>query len=164
MPGTDYEGLSTRLCADGLAPETPCLVISEATTKQKVHLTTLMNLADAPHYPAPVLLIVGAVAAQYAGESLNPPNSADSTASGSLTLEFALANKRIGTRETPPEATEPAKRPQRKTSNSQVWGLPSTLRLQFPLCFWLRFCSATMASATSFMDLRCWRLCLRRLK
>lgn len=85
MPGTDYGGLSTRLCADGLAPETPCLVISQATTKQKVHPTTLANLADAPHYPAPVLLIVGAVAAQYAGESLNLPNSADSTASGSLT-------------------------------------------------------------------------------
>jgi siroheme synthase len=112
MPGTDYEGLSTRLCADGLAPETPCLVISQATTtKQEVHPTTLANLADAPHYPAPVLLIVGAVAAQYAGESLNLPNSADSTASGSLPLEFALTNERIGTRGAPSETTEPAKQP-----------------------------------------------------
>jgi uroporphyrin-III C-methyltransferase len=121
MPGTDYEGLSTRLCADGLAPETPCLVISQATTKQKVHPTTLANLADAPHYAAPVLLIVGAVAAQYAGESFNVPNSADSTASGSLTLEFALTNERMGTREAPSQTTEPAKQPAAR--NIELTGL-----------------------------------------
>src|SRR2546425_1211492 len=53
MPGADYEGLATRLCADGLKPETPCLVISHATTpQQEVYATTLANLADAPRYAA----------------------------------------------------------------------------------------------------------------
>jgi uroporphyrin-III C-methyltransferase len=108
MPGTHYESLAARLRADGLAAETPCLVISQATTKQKVHPTSLAKLADAPHYPAPVLLIVGAVAAQYAGESSDLP--ADLAASGTLTLEFALANERMGAQEAPPKTPEPAEK------------------------------------------------------
>ncbi|MFI5096853.1 MAG: uroporphyrinogen-III C-methyltransferase [Candidatus Acidiferrales bacterium] len=108
MPGTDYEGLTTRLCADGLAPETPCLVISQATTKQKVHPTTLANLTDAPHNPAPVLLIVGAVAAKYSGELVDLPDSDDSIASPPLAFEFALANERAAAWEEPPANAEPA--------------------------------------------------------
>lgn len=111
MPGTDYEDLGARLLADGLAAETPCLVISQATMKQRVHRTTLANLGNAPHYAAPVLLIIGAVAAQYAGELLDIPGSADSTASGSLTLEYALTNKRIGTQDAQPNTAEPAEQP-----------------------------------------------------
>jgi uroporphyrin-III C-methyltransferase len=82
MPGTDYESLAARLRADGLAAETPCLVISQATTTQRVHATTLANLADVPRYPAPVLLIVGAVAAQYAEGSLELPDAVDSMVGG----------------------------------------------------------------------------------
>ena len=108
MPGTDYEDLATRLRADGLATETPCLVISQATTNQKVHHTTLAALGDAPHYPAPVVVIVGAVAAQYTGESFGPPTSDDLVSPGTLTLEFALANERIGAQEAPREIAEPA--------------------------------------------------------
>jgi uroporphyrin-III C-methyltransferase len=117
MPGTDYESLAARLRTDGLAAETPCLVISQATTKQKVHPTTLAKLADAPHYPAPVLLIVGAVAGQYAGESLELPDSLDSSVSESLTLELALTNERMGTLEGQSETTESAKSSWRETSN-----------------------------------------------
>ena len=66
MPGDDYDGLAARLCAEGLDPETPCLIISRATTaQQRVHFTRLVNLAGSPRYTAPVVLIVGAVAAQY---------------------------------------------------------------------------------------------------
>jgi uroporphyrin-III C-methyltransferase len=107
MPGTDYGDLATRLCADGLAPDTPCLVVSQATTRQKVHATTLANLGGAPQYSAPVLLIVGAVAAQYEGESLNRSELADSTRS--LTFEFAGTAERSGAREAPPDTPEPPK-------------------------------------------------------
>lgn len=106
MPGTDYEGLAARLCEDGLAPETPCLVISQATTTQRAHPTTLANLADVPRYPAPVLVIVGAVAAQYAEESLDPPDAVESMVSESFTLEFALTKERVGTLQGQSETTE----------------------------------------------------------
>src|SRR5438094_4691386 len=33
MPGADYEELAAKLCADGLRPETPCLIVSHATTR-----------------------------------------------------------------------------------------------------------------------------------
>lgn len=69
MPGADYEGLVARLRTEGLDPETPCLVVSRATTaKQEAHFARLASLARAPRYAAPVVLIVGAVAAQFASE------------------------------------------------------------------------------------------------
>ena len=109
MPGTDYQGLSTRLCVHGLAAETPCLVISQATTKQEIHSTTLANLADSPHYPAPVLLIVGAVAAKYAGEATELRTTDDRTGFTATALEFALANEPAETWEAQPESAETAK-------------------------------------------------------
>lgn len=104
MPGTDYKGLAARLCADGLKPETACLMVSHATTpKQKVHLTTLANLSNAPRYSAPVLLIVGAVAARYAEGASRVPAQEDSSASPPLTLNVALADDRPRPWETPEE-------------------------------------------------------------
>ena len=103
MPGTDYQSLSNKLCADGLAAETPCLVISQATTKQKIHSTTLANLADSPDYPAPVLLIVGAVAAKYSGQA-NDLNTTEDTGFTAPAFEFALANERAEAWEAQPEA------------------------------------------------------------
>lgn len=62
MPGYDYEVTSRRLVAAGLKSETPCAIISRATTsEQQVYHTTVENLAGAPHLPAPTLLIVGEV-------------------------------------------------------------------------------------------------------
>jgi uroporphyrin-III C-methyltransferase len=108
MPGTDYHSLSTRLCADGLAAETPCLVVSQATTKQKIHSTTLANLADSPHYPAPVLLIVGAVAAKYSGEATNLRTTDNWTGFTAPAFEFALANQGAEAWEAQPETAEAA--------------------------------------------------------
>ena len=69
MPGTDYATLATRLCEEGLALDTPCLVVSRAsTTEQKVHAATVATLAGAPKFAAPVVLVVGAVAGRYARE------------------------------------------------------------------------------------------------
>ena len=62
MPGRNYEGISRKLRDAGFAHETPCAVISRATTpEQQVYCTTVSNLGSAPHFPAPTLLLVGEV-------------------------------------------------------------------------------------------------------
>jgi len=69
MPGSDYDGLAARLIEEGLDADTPCLIVSRATTaEQQVHAARLSTLAEAPVYPAPVVLMVGAVAEHYARE------------------------------------------------------------------------------------------------
>ncbi len=111
MPGTDYAGLAAKLCADGLTTQTPCLVISQATTpNQKIYPTTLANLADIPYYAAPVLLIIGAVAAQYVREAISLGNPDDSPVSLGSVFEFALAKERAEARERP-ETAEPFEQP-----------------------------------------------------
>lgn len=48
--------------AAGLAGETPCAIISRATTKrQQTHRTTVFDLHRAPQLAAPTLLVVGEV-------------------------------------------------------------------------------------------------------
>jgi uroporphyrin-III C-methyltransferase len=62
MPGHDYTEIAGRLSAAGFAQETPCAVISRATTPlQQVHQTTISHLHRAPSLAAPTLLIVGDV-------------------------------------------------------------------------------------------------------
>jgi uroporphyrin-III C-methyltransferase len=62
MPGNDFGLLQERLLGSGLAPETPCAIVSGATSEsERVHITTLTNLADSPELPAPKLLVVGEV-------------------------------------------------------------------------------------------------------
>ena len=48
--------------AAGLAGETPCAIISRATTKrQRTHRTTVLDLWRAPQLSAPTVLVVGEV-------------------------------------------------------------------------------------------------------
>ena len=62
MPGHRYSEIASRLRLAGLADETPCAIVSRATTAaQKVHLTTVEELHRAPRTPAPTLLVVGDV-------------------------------------------------------------------------------------------------------
>src|SRR5271155_1409295 len=62
MPGQNYSQMSKRLTAAGLAGETPCAIISRATTKhQRTHSTTVASLGSAPQLVAPTLLVVGEV-------------------------------------------------------------------------------------------------------
>jgi uroporphyrin-III C-methyltransferase len=62
MPGQNYVDIAKRLRSAGLAGNTPCAVISRATTKyQRTHYTTLLDLHRAPQLAAPTLLIVGEV-------------------------------------------------------------------------------------------------------
>jgi uroporphyrin-III C-methyltransferase len=62
MPGQNYSDIAKRLAAAGLAGETPCAVISRATTKhQRTHRTTVLDLHRTPQLAAPTLLVVGEV-------------------------------------------------------------------------------------------------------
>lgn len=62
MPGHDYSNIAHNLRSAGLRDETPCAIISRATTsEEQVFSTNLENLRDAPHLPAPTLLVIGEV-------------------------------------------------------------------------------------------------------
>ena len=62
MPGKDYRSLSIKLRAAQLPGETPCALISRASTsQQQTHRTTIAELPKAPHLDAPTLLVVGDV-------------------------------------------------------------------------------------------------------
>jgi uroporphyrin-III C-methyltransferase len=62
MPGRNYGELAAKLMTAGLRDETPCAIVSRATTNnQQVHRTTVANLHSAPRLPSPALLVVGEV-------------------------------------------------------------------------------------------------------
>ncbi|HKM85168.1 MAG TPA: uroporphyrinogen-III C-methyltransferase [Terriglobales bacterium] len=62
MPGQNYSDVAKRLRSAGLAANTPCAVISRATTKyQRTHRTTVLDLHRAPQLASPTLLVVGEV-------------------------------------------------------------------------------------------------------
>jgi siroheme synthase len=62
MPGKDYASLSAKLRSAQLPGETPCAVISRASTsRQQAHRTTIAELPHAPHLDSPTLLVVGDV-------------------------------------------------------------------------------------------------------
>jgi len=96
MPGQDYSEIAAKLKASGLAGETPCAIISRATTQhQQTHRTTIGELSRAPHLPAPTLLVVGEVVrladpATLAQEFAIPAISAgsDTTLPASLFAQF----------------------------------------------------------------------------
>jgi uroporphyrin-III C-methyltransferase len=62
MPGHHYSEIAHKLRTAGLQDETPCAVISRATTSaEQTFATTVENLGDAPRLPAPTLLVIGEV-------------------------------------------------------------------------------------------------------
>lgn len=62
MPGKNYSQLAAKLQESGLAPATPCAILSRVTTPyQQTHHTTIAELNRAPHLSAPTLLVVGEV-------------------------------------------------------------------------------------------------------
>lgn len=70
MPGSNYERLARALREAGFSGETPCLVVSQATTAQEAMCRAdLSSLANLPALPAPALLLVGEVAAAAKPES-----------------------------------------------------------------------------------------------
>ena len=62
MPGQNYSEVAAKLKAAGLVGETPCAVISRATTPhQRTHRSTIAELHSSPKLAAPTLLVVGDV-------------------------------------------------------------------------------------------------------
>jgi uroporphyrin-III C-methyltransferase len=62
MPGHDYAAITAKLQATGLGNDTPCAIISRATTAdQRNCFTTVGKLKLSPMLPAPTLLVVGDV-------------------------------------------------------------------------------------------------------
>jgi uroporphyrin-III C-methyltransferase len=62
MPGSNYAEISTNLRSAGFRSNTPCAIISCATTAdEQIHLTAVSDLDRAPTLPSPTLLIVGDV-------------------------------------------------------------------------------------------------------
>ena len=60
MPGRHFRALADDLIASGIAPETPCVAVSKASTpNEQVHSTTLHQLTDDAVGPAPVVLLIG---------------------------------------------------------------------------------------------------------
>jgi uroporphyrin-III C-methyltransferase len=62
MPGRNYADVAEKLKAAGLSGETPCAVISRATTRQqRTQQSTISHLARLSKLAAPTLLVVGEV-------------------------------------------------------------------------------------------------------
>lgn len=62
MPGQNYPEIAAKLETAGLSPETPCALISRATTRcQSTHRSTIAELHRSPRLAAPTLLVVGEV-------------------------------------------------------------------------------------------------------
>jgi len=67
MPGTHYGEVAERLVENGLWPETPCVVVSQATrAEQQVRWSSIAALSIETQLPAPSILLVGRVASQAA--------------------------------------------------------------------------------------------------
>ena len=62
MPGHDFAALQQRLLASGVVAETPCAIISGATTEsEQIHITSVRELSSAPRLVPPRLVVVGEV-------------------------------------------------------------------------------------------------------
>jgi uroporphyrin-III C-methyltransferase / precorrin-2 dehydrogenase / sirohydrochlorin ferrochelatase len=70
MPGRDYQRIACALRDAGMSDETPCLIVSQASSpEESIYRTDLASLADVPVPPTPALVIVGAVAAAAKAEA-----------------------------------------------------------------------------------------------
>lgn len=62
MPGTDYGRLAQDLMSAGWDRETPCLILSRASSsEEESHVTRLEDLSRAPRFDPPCIIIAGAV-------------------------------------------------------------------------------------------------------
>lgn len=72
MPGDNYSEIARRLVDSGFAAETPCAILSRATTpEQEIHQTRISDLPRAPRLAAPTLLIVGDVVARASQRAIS---------------------------------------------------------------------------------------------
>jgi len=81
MPGQNYSEVAAKLRAAGLSGETPCAVVSRATTpQQQTHRSTISELHGSPKLAAPTLLVVGEVVRFADPVTLAYPFGASATA------------------------------------------------------------------------------------
>lgn len=72
MPGPAYGSVCAELQASGVRSEAPCLLVSAASMGiQRIHKTTVQELANAPALAAPTILIVGEVT-RFAHKQVRP--------------------------------------------------------------------------------------------
>ncbi len=97
MPGQNYAEIASRLKAAGLSTETPCAIISRATTRsQRTHKTTIGALHHAElgsRLAAPTLLVVGEVVrfadpAALMQDFIAPSQSARNAAPSALSADI----------------------------------------------------------------------------
>jgi uroporphyrin-III C-methyltransferase len=92
MPGKNYAEIGAKLQAAGVNPETPCAIISRATTRRQwTHRSTVGELFNAQELPAPTLLVVGEVVrfvdpASLADEFFVPTNAETAAPAMRVTL------------------------------------------------------------------------------
>jgi uroporphyrin-III C-methyltransferase len=88
MPGYKYGEVAGRLIDAGFAEETPCAIVSRATTpEQRIYRTRVGDLHLTPRLQSPTLLIVGEVV-QLADDSLF-----EEASSFTVRSEMALASR-----------------------------------------------------------------------
>jgi len=97
MPGQKYGETALKLKSAGLAGETPCAIISRATTQhQRTHRTTIAELHRAPQLPAPTLLVVGEVVRfadpTVVAQDFVVPTGTDQALAASLMLDRPVAD------------------------------------------------------------------------
>jgi uroporphyrin-III C-methyltransferase len=73
MPGHDFSRIRKELLDAALSPETPCVIVSRASTaNERTFWTTISRLEDAPVLETPTVLLIGRTlesAAQHASSS-----------------------------------------------------------------------------------------------
>ncbi len=95
MPGQNYSEVAAKLREAGLGGETPCAVISRATTpQQQTHRSTIAELHCLPTLAAPTLLVIGEVVRFVDPVSLAQQFSVPSVSAGN---DSALAVARFTT-------------------------------------------------------------------
>ena len=66
MPNGRYGEIAKQVIAAGMSPQTPCVIVSNATRpNQELHWTDLRGLESASQPTAPALLIIGTVARRH---------------------------------------------------------------------------------------------------
>ena len=99
MPGTHYGEVAARLIENGLSPETPCVVVSQASrAEQQARWSSIAALSSEAQLPAPSILLVGRVASHAGAQAFDewgirlPPEAFLSTAEGGLRLDESKEN------------------------------------------------------------------------
>lgn len=91
MPGQDYSEIAAKLRAAGLVSDTPCAIISRASTpQQRMHRSTLAELSRSPKLAAPTLLVVGEVV-RFAEQFADPVALAQQFAMSDVSAANTLA-------------------------------------------------------------------------